>query len=91
MHERDSLMIYNHEEKSHLTQGTKNVDFKACREDLLKWSFGHPAICRPDEDRVLLAHYAGAPARMSIYFVRITLSKREPTTPTPPKGGPGRD
>lgn len=71
--ERDSRVIYRHEEKSRLTQRTEDIDFKAYWEDMLKWSFGHPAICRLDGERVLLAYYAGEPSCMSIHGAQVRI------------------
>lgn len=71
--EADCLTVYVHEEKAKLTQGNENIDFDQYWEDMGKWSFGHPAMIPLDKDRVLLAHYAGTPDRMSIHWVRVNV------------------
>ncbi|MCS7049378.1 MAG: hypothetical protein NZ483_08815 [Verrucomicrobiae bacterium] len=66
-------MGYHHEERAAVTQGQTNVDFARYWEDMGKWSFGHPAICSLGEGRVLVAHDAGTPDRMSIHGARLTV------------------
>lgn len=69
--EPDSLVIYNHEEKAALSQGSRNIDFKKYWEDMGKWSFGHPAVRPLSDGTILLAYYAGSPERLSIHWVRV--------------------
>jgi hypothetical protein len=69
--EKDALVVYNHEEKAKLTQGSENVDFVQYWDDMAKWSFGHPAIQPHDRDRVLVAWYAGNPGRLSVHWARV--------------------
>ncbi len=67
----DALLVYEHDERAALTQGTSDVDYAEYWEDMTKWSFGHPAI-RPLEDgRVLLAFYAGVPNCLSVQWARV--------------------
>jgi hypothetical protein len=73
--ERDRLVVYTHDERAAVTQGRENVDFKQYWEDMGKWSFGHPAIRRLDDHRVLLAWYAGTPERMSLRWARVNVSE----------------
>jgi hypothetical protein len=70
------LVIYNHDERSALSQGAgaENVDFVQYWEDMKKWSFGHPAIRRLGDGRLLLAYYAGTPQFMSIHWARVRLA-----------------
>ena len=71
--ERDRLIVYTHDERAAVTQGRENVDFKQYWEDMGKWSFGHPAIRRLDDRRVLLAWYAGTPDRMGLHWARVNV------------------
>lgn len=67
----DALVVYAHDERAMLSQGQAEIDFKQYWDDMVRWSFGHPAIRRLDEDRVLLAWYAGPPDRMSVHWARV--------------------
>jgi hypothetical protein len=68
---QDALVVYTHEERAALTQGADNIDFKEYWEDMVKWSFGHPAIRPLGKDRVLLAYYAGSPQCLSVRWARV--------------------
>lgn len=68
-----SLRIYQHDEQAVLSQGRDNVDYAQFWEDMGKWSFGHPAICRLDAQRALVAWYAGTPKEMSIHCAQVEL------------------
>ncbi|MGE0606009.1 MAG: sialidase family protein [Pirellulales bacterium] len=65
------LTIHTHEERAALSQGQENIDFKQYWEDMGKWSFGHPALRRWDDQHVLAAWYAGTPQTMSIHWARV--------------------
>lgn len=65
------LVVYRHDEQAALSQGTENIDFKQYWEDMGRWSFGHPALCRLDGANVLAAWYAGTPTCMSIHWARV--------------------
>jgi len=67
----ESLVVYRHDEQALLSQGQTDVDFKQYWEDMGKWSFGHPAIRKLPDGRLLLAHYAGTPDCMSVHWARI--------------------
>lgn len=67
------LVVHQHFEQAALTQGRDNIDFKAYWEDMGKWTFGHPAIRRLADDRVLVAYYAGTPESMSIHWAQIAV------------------
>ncbi len=69
--EKDALVIYEHDERAALSQGTTDVDFNEYWLDMAKWSFGHPAIRPLQDGRVLLAHYAGTPDCMSVHWARV--------------------
>ena len=71
----DCLTVHTHDEQAAVTQQTGQIDFAAYWEDMGKWSFGHPAICRVDHQRVLLAFYAGEPDTMSIHWARVNLGE----------------
>lgn len=70
-----ALRVYEHEEQAVLTQGRENVDYAQFWEDMGKWSFGHPAIQRLDERRVLVAWYAGTPQEMSIQAAQVEIAR----------------
>lgn len=66
--------VYGHEEQARLSQGQSGIDFSGYWEDMIRWSFGHPAICELDSERVLLAWYAGAPGCLSIHWARVRIA-----------------
>jgi hypothetical protein len=70
------LVVYRHEEQALLSQGTGNIDFKQYWEDMGRWSFGHPALCRLDASHVVVAWYAGTPSSMSIHWARVRVPQR---------------
>ncbi len=70
------LVIHVHDEQAVLSQGRQDIDYAELWEDMAKWSFGHPAIRRRDNDW-LIAWYAGTPDRMSIHWVRV-VEERSP-------------
>jgi len=63
--------VYRHEEQARLSQGHSDIDFSGYWEDMLRWSFGHPAICQLDSERLLLAWYAGVPGCLCIHWARV--------------------
>jgi hypothetical protein len=67
------LTVHTHQEQAQLSQGPTNIDFAQYWEDMGKWTFGHPAMWRYDECRILLTYYAGTPASLSIHsaIVRV--------------------
>jgi hypothetical protein len=67
----ERLVIHMHDEQAAVTQGLEDIDFKQYWEDMGKWSFGHPAIRRLRDGRVLLAWYAGRPTCMSLHWARV--------------------
>lgn len=67
----DCLVVHTHDERAALHQKGERVDFAEYWEDMGKWSFGHPALLRLDDQHVLAAFYAGTPDRMSIHWCRI--------------------
>ncbi len=71
--EADCLVVHTHDEQAKLHQQTARIDFAEYWEDMGKWSFGHPAILRLDDQHVLLAYYAGTPERMGIHWARIVM------------------
>ena len=73
--ESECLLVYSHDERAELSQGTENIDFNQYWEDMGKWTFGHPAIRPLDERRVLLAYYAGTPDTLSLHWARVDVGK----------------
>lgn len=69
--ESERLVVYRHDEQAVLSQGAENIDFKQYWEDMGRWSFGHPALCRLDDSNLLLAWYAGTPTCMSIHWANV--------------------
>lgn len=71
--EKDVLVVHTHEERSRLSQGRENIDFREYWEDMGKWSFGHPVVRRLGQEHLLLSWYAGNPEAMSIHWARVRL------------------
>lgn len=69
----ERMVVHQHFEQAALTQGRENIDFKAYWEDMGKWTFGHPAIRKLADGRVLVAYYAGTPESTSIHWARIVV------------------
>lgn len=67
----EALVVYAHDERAALAQRGPEIDFAQYWEDMGKWSFGHPAICKLPSGELLLSHYAGTPERMSVHWVRV--------------------
>jgi hypothetical protein len=67
----ERLVVYRHDEQAALSQGAENIDFKQYWEDMGRWSFGHPALCKLDQSHILLAWYAGTPSCMSVHWARV--------------------
>ncbi len=69
--EADKLVVHVHDEKAALTQQGAAVDFNEYWDDMLKWSFGHPAIVDLKDGKVLCVFYAGTPGCLSIHWARV--------------------
>jgi hypothetical protein len=69
--EQDRLIIHRHEERASVAPGGAPIDFNQYWEDMGKWSFGHPALLRLEDNQVLCAYYAGTPDCMSIHWARV--------------------
>ena len=69
--EGDALLVYTHDERAAISQGKDDIDFAEYWDDMTKWSFGHPAIRRLADGKLLAAFYAGTPQCMSIHWARI--------------------
>ncbi len=67
----NATVLYTHDEQARLTQGRTDVDFNLYWEDMARWSFGHPALCKLADGTILAAHYAGTPDCMSVRFYRL--------------------
>jgi hypothetical protein len=65
------LVVHTHDEQAVQADYRQGIDFAQYWEDMGKWSFGHPAVCRLGEGRLMLAWYAGTPQRMSIHWARV--------------------
>ncbi len=74
--ERERLVVHTQEERAAVSQGRENIDFNQYWEDMGKWSFGHPVILPDDDDRVMLAFYAGEPGCLSIHWARVRIDQR---------------
>jgi len=72
--ENDKLIVHTHDERAALTQTGPSVDFNEYWDDMLKWSFGHPAIVDLNNGTVLCAFYAGAPGTLSIHWARARVN-----------------
>jgi hypothetical protein len=71
--ENEKLVVHTHDERAALTQAQEGakVDFNEYWDDMLKWSFGHPAIVDLKDGTVLCAFYAGTPGTLSIHWARV--------------------
>ena len=69
--EQDRLVVHVHDEQAALTQQAADVDFNAYWDDMLKWSFGHPAIVDLQNGHVLCVFYAGSPGCLSVHWARV--------------------
>lgn len=67
-------VVYDHEEKARLTQGSSDIDFAQYWEDMGRWTFGHPALLPISDREILLTFYAGTPGALSIHWIRILQS-----------------
>ena len=69
----NSHCVYNHDEQAKLTQELHDVDYKQYWGDMLKWTFGHPAMLVLDNNELLLSFYAGSPGCTSVHWVRARI------------------
>jgi hypothetical protein len=67
----ERLVVYAHDERAMLSQRSAEIDFKEYWDDMIRWTFGHPAICALEHNRVLVAYYAGVPGSTSIHWARV--------------------
>lgn len=67
----EKLIVHTHDERAALTQQSSDIDFNAYWDDMLKWSFGHPALVDLKDGTVLCVFYAGTPGCLSIHGARI--------------------
>jgi hypothetical protein len=67
----ECLVVHVHDEQARVSQGAENIDFAQYWEDMAKWSFGHPAIRKYDQQRALVTYYAGPPGCLSIHSAII--------------------
>lgn len=72
------FVVYRHEEQARLSQGQSGIDFSGYWDDMIRWSFGHPAICELDPERLLVAWYAGVPGCLSLHWARVRVAAGEP-------------
>jgi hypothetical protein len=75
--EQDAFCIYRHDELAVLSQGQDNIDYRQYWDDMLKWTFGHPAIRTLRNGKVLLAFYAGSPEGTSVHWSMLDPNKRK--------------
>ena len=68
----EALLVHRHDEQARLAQTGEQVDFNEYWDDMVKWTFGHPAITLLDGGEVLVAYYAGQPGTLSIHWARIS-------------------
>lgn len=70
----DALLVYEHNEQAALSQGNRDIDYAEYWDDMLQWSFGHPAIRRLDNGEVVVAFYAGDPGCLSVHWAIIDVT-----------------
>src|SRR5262249_29623040 len=68
----EALTIHVHEEQTLVANQKEQVDFAEYWEDMIKWSFGHPAAQLVNPQEALLTYYAGPPDHMSIHWARVS-------------------
>lgn len=73
--EQEHLVIYSHDERAAVSPGGREIDFNQYWEEMGKWSFGHPALRKLDDTRVLCAFYAGTPDSMSVHWARVNTGR----------------
>ena len=66
------FVVYNHEEKARLSQGTTNIDFAQYWEDMGKWTFGHPSMLVLPDQSLLVIYYAGFPGELNMFWKVIS-------------------
>ena len=69
-----ALIVYTHDERALLSQGSTNIDYNAYWADMARWSFGHPTLRSLEADRLLAVYYAGPPDNMSVHWARVDVS-----------------
>ncbi len=69
----DALTVHVHEEQNVLPNQKERVDFAEYWENMVKWSFGHPAAQLIDDHTALLVYYAGPPNHLSMHWARVEL------------------
>ena len=69
--ENEKLIVHTHVERAALSQQGPSVDFNEYWDDMLNWSFGHPALTDLQDGTVLCLFYAGDPGTMSIRWARV--------------------
>ncbi|HLJ10527.1 MAG TPA: sialidase family protein [Planctomycetaceae bacterium] len=74
--EKEKLVVHWHDERAALTQQGATVDYNEYWDDMLKWSFGHPALVDLKNGKALCVFYAGTPGALSIHWARIDLGGR---------------
>jgi len=70
----ESCVVHVHDERALLSQGKENIEYTEYWDDMLKWSFGHPALRSLGDGRVLVVFYAGVPGRLSIHWARVDVN-----------------
>jgi hypothetical protein len=65
------LVIYRHDQRHNRNLGVVEVEYGEYWNEMLQWSFGHPALRSLDADHLLLAWYAGTPDALSLHWARV--------------------
>jgi hypothetical protein len=69
----DSLVIYDHDERATLSQGSTNINYAEYWDDMHRWTFGHPALRRVGDNELILSFYAGVPKQLSLRWARVRI------------------
>ncbi len=67
------LVVYSHKQAAAAQPTGGPIDYNEYWEQMGQWTFGHPAIRKLSDDRLLLAWYAGTPDCMSIHWARVAV------------------
>jgi len=67
----ERLVVYTTTVRGQPVKGVENVDYVEYWADMVKWTYGHPAIRSLGEGKVMLSYYAGVPDRLSLFWATV--------------------
>ncbi len=69
----DALTVHVQDKENPMADQKQQVEFAEYWDDMVKWSFGHPAAQLINQREALLTYYAGPPGHLSIHWARVAL------------------